>query len=125
MTTATNKPSGWPDARGWIAIASFAMAVMVLWMMKIDRALREDEFFQTIATVVIANGWLAVVAWAFSATKGGGEQAASNAVIAEKLAEATTTNNKGPQKVEVVQPPERPVPVEAAPDEELPEYARG
>lgn len=73
----------WPDARGWIGIGIFAISVMLLWMLR-DRSLREDEFFQTIATVIISNGLMAVVAWAYSATKGGGELASKNAALVEK-----------------------------------------
>lgn len=77
---------GWPDARGWIGIGVFCMSVMLLWMMK-DPALREDEFFQTIATLVIGTGFVGgLVSWAYAATKGGGEQAESTARIAERAA---------------------------------------
>lgn len=109
-----------PDPRGWIAIGSFALAVMVIVIMKEDQTIRNDEFFQTIATIVIANGWLSVVAWGFSATKGGGEQAASNAVIAEKLATALPQE---PQPVVVANTAEQPVPTTNG-DEELPPYAQ-
>jgi len=80
---------GWPDARGWIGIGVFAMSVMLLWMMK-DPALREDEFFQTIATHVIGTAFVGgLVSWAYSATKGGGELADKNAEIVKKQAEAS------------------------------------
>lgn len=70
---------GWPDARGWVGISVVGMSVMLLWMMK-DPALREDEFFQTIATLVIGTGFVGgVVSWAYAATKGGGELADKNA----------------------------------------------
>ena len=81
----------WPDARGWIGAAVFAISVMLLWMMK-DRSLREDEFFQTIVTVIISNGFLAVVAWAYAATKTGGEIANRNAAIVERTAGAANGN---------------------------------
>lgn len=93
----------WPDARGYVAISSFCLAVMVIWMMKIDRSLREDEFFQTIATIIIANGWMAVVSWAFAATKGGGELADKNASIVEK-------HMNGIKEVEINQPIDKPIP---------------
>jgi cbb3-type cytochrome oxidase subunit 3 len=108
-----------PDARSFIGIGVFALTVMILWMMKEDSNLRGDEFFQTIATVIIANGLMAVIAWAYAATKGGGEQAAKNAVIAEKLA------GKDTQKVEVVNKPSDPVPTtDNGSTEELPPYAQ-
>lgn len=77
----------WPDARGWIGFAAFVLTVMILWMMKEDRSLREDEFFQTIAAVIISNNWIAVVSWAYSATKGGGELAQHNADIVKTTVE--------------------------------------
>jgi hypothetical protein len=129
----------WPDARGWIGIGVFALSVMLLWMMK-DRQLREDEFFQTIATVIIANGLMAVISWAYAATKGGGELADKNAAIVAESASAgvaaagvvaATAADKladgEPTEVKVVNPPSDPANVtdaHAAPVEELPEYAR-
>jgi hypothetical protein len=121
----------WPDARGWVGISVFVITIMILRMMK-DDALREDEFFQTIATMIITSGFLAVVAWAYGATKGGGELADKNAAIVAESATATVVKdalNGDPQKVEVVQPPDNPVvPVvqaDVASDEDLPDYARG
>ena len=128
----TFKGPGWPDARGWIGIGVFAMSAMLLWMMRI-RELREDEFFQTIATVVIANGLMAVVGWAYQATKAGGELAERNATLVEKAAEAVVTPalppTGEPQEVKVINTPDEPVPTDTTPpagsaDEELPEYAR-
>lgn len=109
----------WPDSRGWVGFGVFAMSVMLLWMMKEDRVLREDEFFQTIATVIISNGLMAVVAWAFSATKGGGELADKNAAIVDRVANHVAV----PAEVTVTNTPENPVNTsEGAPaDGELPE----
>lgn len=105
----------WPDARGWIGIGVFALSVMLLWMMR-EPSLREDEFFQTIATVIISNGLMAVVAWAYAATKGGGELADKNAAIVQEA------SNGRPKPVEVVNPVSDPVHVESAStDGELPE----
>ncbi len=131
----------WPDARGWIGIGVFALSVMLLRMM-LDRELRNDEFFQTIATVVIANGLMAVIAWAYSATKQGGELADKNAVIVHESATASTAATVtlaaataaalptpgAPQEVKVVNPPDDPANVtdahSAPPEDEIPEYAR-
>lgn len=88
---------GWPDARGWIGIGVFTMSVMLLWMMK-DPALREDEFFQTIATLVIGTAFVGgVVSWAYAATKGGGELAEKNAEIVKKQAEASPPISEEPK----------------------------
>lgn len=121
----------WPDARGWIGIGVFALSVMLLWMMK-DPELRGDEFFQTIATVIIANGLMAVISWAYAATKGGGELAEKNAAIVAESATATVTAAavaaEKPTEVKVVNPPSDPAIVtEAAPApavaDERPGYA--
>lgn len=124
--TINNWPR-WPDARGWIGVGVFAISIMLIWMMT-EKELREDEFFQTIATVIISNGLMAVVAWAYAATKGGGEQADNMANIARTATEAVAVSTpaiptRGTQKVEVVNPPEHPVPTVATGDE-LPDYAR-
>lgn len=95
----------WPDPRGWVAIASFSLAVMVIWMMKEDRSLRGDEFFQTIATIIIANGWMAVVSWAFAATKGGGELADRNAEIVKQVVPSADN------RMVIDQPENKPIPV--------------
>lgn len=118
----------WPDARGWIGIGSFLLAIMVIWIMKEDRSIREDEFFQTIATILIANGWISVVAWGYAATKGGGDLADKNAEIAHTVAVANAGGNGNgkPQEVVVTNKPDDPVPTDPKPDESaLPEYARG
>lgn len=121
MDPMENKEAPWwmPDARSWIGMGVFAVTIMLLQMMRI-RELREDEFFQTIATMVISSGFLAIVAWAYSATKGGGEQAAKNAVIAENLAKSLPHE---PQPVTVVNPPSDPVPTTNG-GEDLPDYAK-
>lgn len=78
-----------PDARGWIGIGVFALSVMLLAMMYNSAAFRNDEFVQTIATLVIGTAFVGgVVAWAYAATKGGGELAERNAGILEKQADA-------------------------------------
>ncbi len=131
----------WPDARGWIGIGVFAISTMLIWMMHNSRELREDEFFQTIATVVIANGLMAVIAWAYSATKQGGELAEKNANIVHENATASTTaattlaavaasalpEHGKPQEVKVVNPPDDPANVtetHATEDAGLPESMR-
>ena len=79
-----------PDARGWIGIGVFALSVMLLAMMYNSSSFRNDEFIQTIATLVIGTAFVdGVVAWAYAATKGGGELAERNAGILEKQADAS------------------------------------
>jgi len=80
---------GWPDSRGWIGAGAFALAVVVLAMLAADPALRGDEFFKTIATLIVGAFIKDVVAWAYAATKGGGELTDRNADIVRKQAEAS------------------------------------
>jgi hypothetical protein len=81
---------GWPDARGWISLASFFLTVMVLWMLVAFPELRRDEFFKSIAVLIIGTGWInGALSWAFSATKSGGELAERNASIVEQQAKAS------------------------------------
>lgn len=57
----------WPDVRGWVAVGMFALTTFLLMLMR-DPGMRGDEFFQTIATVIISNGLMAVVGWAYSSS---------------------------------------------------------
>lgn len=80
---------GWPDSRGWIGAGAFSLAVLVLAMLADDAALRKDEFFKTIATLIVGAFIKDVVAWAYAATKGGGELATRNADLVQKQAESS------------------------------------
>lgn len=94
------KLPGWPDSRGWISIASFALTVQVLWMMVLFPELRRDEFFKNIAVLIIGTGWInGALAWAFSATKGGGDLAASNADLLKQQALAPSGRAGDPLSV--------------------------
>ncbi len=97
------------DARGWIAIAIYILVLVVLLLMVVFPDLRADEFFKTIATLIFGAFLKDVVGWAFQATKGGGELADRNASIVEDAARSPTV-----QPVVVQNPPDQPVPVEAA-----------
>lgn len=73
----------WPDARGWIGIGIFLLTMVVLVLFAAVPALRKDEFFQTIATLIVGAFIKDVVGWGFSATKSGGELALTNSRIIE------------------------------------------
>ncbi|HET7255618.1 MAG TPA: hypothetical protein VFJ46_17815 [Xanthobacteraceae bacterium] len=95
------------DARGWIGISVFALTIMVLWMIAAFPELRNDEFFKVLATAIVLTGYVGgPVAWAYQATKQGGELADR----AASLAETATTSPLTPQPVKVVNPPAEPVP---------------
>lgn len=78
-----------PDARGWIGLGCYFLVLVLLGMMWADKDLLKDDFFKVIATAIILTGWNnGPVGWAYQATKGGGEMAASSARIAEQAATA-------------------------------------
>lgn len=80
----------WPNARDWIGLGTFVLTVMLFWMIKEDQSLRQDEFFKTLATLVIGTGFInGVVSWAYSATKTGSELADKNAKIVQQNAAPT------------------------------------
>lgn len=84
-----------PDGRGWVSIASFILVLIVLWMMWIDPNLRHDDFFKTIATLLIGTAWInGPIGWAFQSTKTGGELATRNADLVQKQAEASPPIDK-------------------------------
>lgn len=75
-----------PDARGWIGIGVYVLTLVILALLAWEPALRGDEFFKTIATLIVGAFIKDVVGWAYSATKGGGELAEKNAAIVERHA---------------------------------------
>lgn len=79
---------GWPDARGWIGIGSYALVVLVVILIWQDRTLLNNDFFKVIATAIILTGWNGgPLSWAYAATKSGGELADRNADLVQKQAE--------------------------------------
>lgn len=130
MATKNNKGFCWPDARGWIGVGIYSLTLVILLMIWKDRSLRNDEFFQAVAVLIIGTGFVnGVVSWAFSATQGGGELAARNADVVENTIKSAVApmagKNETPQDVRVINEPQEPVPTDpAAPKEELPDYAR-
>lgn len=131
--TRVNEWPRWPDGRGWAGIGIYLLTLLILIMLWRDRSLRSDEFFQAIAVLVIGTGFVnGVVAWAFSATQGGGELAKRNADVVETMASGAAEKIDQPQEVKVINEPKDPVPTETAeasapaekPTEDLPDYAR-
>lgn len=85
------KPWDWPDARGWIGIGVFLLTVMVFVMTAAIPALRDNEYFKTLGTLVVGAFIKDVVSWAYAATKGGSELADTNAQIVRQQAEKDTS----------------------------------
>lgn len=70
----------WSDARLWVGLGIYALALLVIGLYVSIDVLREDEFFKTIATLIVGTAFVnSVVQWAFGATKNGGEIAQKNA----------------------------------------------
>ena len=77
------------DARGWIGLGCFILAVFVLVLAASDKTLLDNNAFLVLATAIIITGWVnGPVGWAYQATKSGGEAAESSARIAEAAANA-------------------------------------
>jgi len=77
------------DARGWIGLGCFILAVFVLTLAASDKTLLDNNAFLVLATAIIITGWVnGPVGWAYQATKSGGEAAESSARIAEAAAQA-------------------------------------
>lgn len=86
----------WPDARGWIGIGVFLLTVMVFVMTAAIPALRDNEYFKTLGTLVVGAFIKDVVSWAYAATKGGGELAERNATIVENRATVPAGTSSDP-----------------------------
>lgn len=92
------------DSRGWIAAGCFLLVLAVLGIIVADKTLLESDAFLILATAIIITGWVqGPVGWAYQATKGGGELAERNAHLAERVVAE-------PHRVEIDQPPSRPIP---------------
>lgn len=120
----------WPDGRGWIGIGIYILTLVILFMMWQDKDLRKDDFFQSVAILIVGTGFVnGVVSWAYSATQSGGDLAQRNQSLVENVAAATAQKNGEPQEVKVINAPAEPVPTETSaaspPAEDLPDYARG
>ena len=124
------RPYWWPSERGWVTIAVFAFALMLLAMGWFEPSLWEVEVFKVITQAVILTGILnMIVAFHFAANKDERDNAAIRAENTGKAFEAikaaATATAETPQPVEVVNPPSQPVPVAASDDAldagELPE----
>jgi hypothetical protein len=75
------------DSRAWIGTGVYILVLILLGMMWADKGLLKDDFFKTIATLIIGTGFInGPVGWAYQATKGGGELADRNATIVEDQA---------------------------------------
>lgn len=77
------------DGRSWIGIGTFTLTLLVLGLIAGVPDLRADEFFKTIATLIVGAYIKDVVGWAFSATQIGGELAKGNAEIVKQAAQTT------------------------------------
>lgn len=78
------------DARGWIGIGVYLLVLITLALLATFKELRADEFFKTIATLIIGAFIKDVVGFAYQATKGGSDIAERNARFVEDQARATT-----------------------------------
>lgn len=60
---------GWPDGRGLVGVAAYALSVGVLVVYVEDPSLRNDDFFKTVATAIIITGFVnSIIGWAYGDT---------------------------------------------------------
>lgn len=77
---------GWPNGRGLVGLATFSLTIMVLWMVKADESLRQDEFFKVIATAIVLTGFInGVVAFFFSQNQLNAEASQNSRVAFETM----------------------------------------
>jgi hypothetical protein len=77
---------GWPNGRGLVGLATFSLTIMVLWMVKDDKSLREDEFFKVIATAIVLTGFInGVVAFFYSQNQLNAEASQNSRVAFETM----------------------------------------
>ena len=84
-----------PDGRGMIGLGIYLLVLVIFGLMAWYPELRADEFFKTVATLIIGAFIKDIVGWAYNATKGGGELADRNAEIVAKHAAAIPTGLPG------------------------------
>lgn len=49
---------GWPDQRGWYALALFIQTGGILLMLALMPQLKDNEFFKTLAQAIVVTGWV-------------------------------------------------------------------
>jgi hypothetical protein len=77
---------GWPNGRGLVGLATFSLTIMVLWMVKADESLRQDEFFKVIATAIVLTGFInGVVAFFYSQNQLNAEASQNSRVAFETM----------------------------------------
>lgn len=79
---------GWPDGRGLVGVAAVAMSVWLLHIYHLDRTLRDDDFFKTIATAVVITGFVnAIIGWAFGDTARGAASTVNSGKFADAISD--------------------------------------
>lgn len=105
------------DARGWIGISVFALVLVILLMIAFSADLRQDEFFKTVATLLVGAFIKDVVGWAYTATKQGGELAERNQALVEHAANAPVAPPPGPPAAAYAGPDLSDAPASDAPED--------
>lgn len=86
LDRALDRLPGWPNGRGLVGLATFSLTIMVLWMVKSDESLRNDEFFKVIATAIVLTGFInGVVAFFFSQNQLNAEASQNSRVAFETM----------------------------------------
>lgn len=92
------------DERGWIGLGAYFLVLVVFALMAWKPELRQDEFFKTVATLIVGAFIKDVVGWAFQATKGGTDLADRNAeIVKQQASNSAPTTVQGDLKAENIE----------------------
>lgn len=65
------RPWWWPDTRGWVALGTFALASVLLWMIHADKTLLDSAPFMQLAGTLLGTGGLGLIlSFNYSASSG-------------------------------------------------------
>lgn len=83
------------DARGWIGIGVYVLVLITIGLLATFKELRADEFFKTIATLIIGAFIKDVVGFAYQLTKGSSDAAERSARFIEDQARVADPSQQG------------------------------
>lgn len=72
-----DRPFWWPSPRGWIAIASFALAAFMISVSAWRPDLMKEQLWAQLATATVINAWAQVLGFWFASSSGSETKQAS------------------------------------------------
>lgn len=90
-----NRYPGWPDQRGWISIAMFALSWRLVEIINANPLLLANASFMQVVTLIIGSGGLLLIlAFHFAASKGASEANARADAANDRLDAANKEEKK-------------------------------